>query len=99
MAEFSILAPVLIIIAGSYLSIFPKIAGNSLDKIALYDVGCYAFALVLSGYKYWGTAADFNVLLFNTNWFWFTVISYAVLEIPFFIWYCKKHNVSFEIKE
>ena len=72
MAELSILAPVLIIIAGSYLSIFPKLAGNSLDKIAIYDVGCYAFALTLSGFKYWGSSYEFSLLLFNTNWFWFT---------------------------
>lgn len=99
MNELSILAPILIIVTGSYLSIFPKVAGNSIDKVALYDIGCYAFALILSGYKYWGTAVDFNLILFETNWFWFTVITYAVFETPFLIWYIKRHNVSFNIKE
>ena len=99
MNELSILAPVLIVIAGSYLSIFPKIAGNNIDKIAIYDIGCYIFALILSGNKYWGTAIDFNLILFETNWFWFTIITYAVFETPFLIWYIKRHNVSFFIDE
>ena len=28
-----------------------------------------------------------------------TVIVYMAIELPFFIWYCKKHNVSFEMEE
>ena len=99
MNELSILVPVLIVVAGSYLSIFPKIAGNSIDKIAIYDIGFYIFALILSGNKYWGTAIDFNLILFETNWFWFTIITYAVFETPFLIWYIKRHNVSFFIDE
>ena len=40
-----------------------------------------------------------GLLLFSANWFWFTAIVYFVIEIPFFIWYRKKHNVSLEMKE
>ena len=99
MAELSIIAPVLVVVVGCYLSIYPKIAGNNLNKLALCDLGFSAFVYVLVGLKYWGTGYEFSLLLFSTNWFWFTFIVYAAIELPFFIWYCKKYNVSFEMKE
>ena len=99
MAELSIIAPVLVVVAGAYLSIYPKIAGNNLNKIALCDLGCSAFVFVLVGLKYWGSGYEFSLLLFSTNWFWFTVIVYFIFDILFFIWYYKKHDVSFEMKK
>ena len=99
MAELSIISPVLVVVAGGYLSIFPKIAGNNFDKIALCSLVCWIFIFVLVGRNYWGTGYEFSLFLFSTNWFWFTVIVYAVIEIPFFIWYCKKNDVSLEMKE
>ena len=99
MAELSIISPVLVVNVGCYLYIYPKIAGNNIDKLALWDLVPWSFVLVLVGYKYWGTDYEFSLLLFNTNWFWFTVIVYSAIEIPFFIWYCKKNDVSFEMKE
>ena len=99
MAELSIIAPVLVVVVGGYLYIYPKIAGNNFDKLALCDLTCWAFVLVLVGLKYWGSGYEFSLLLFSTNWFWFTVIVLAAIDIPFSIWYCKKYNVSFEMKE
>ena len=99
MAELSIISPALVVVVGCYLYIYPKIAGNNLNKLALCDLGCLAFVYVLVGLKYWGTGYEFSLLLFSTNWFWFTVIVYYAIEIPYFIWYCKKYNVSFEMKE
>ena len=94
MAELSIIAPVLVVVAGAYLSIYPKIAGNNFNKIAWYDLGCNSFVLVLVGHKYWGSGYEFSLLLFSTNWFWFTVIVYTTIEVPFSIWYYKKHDVD-----
>ena len=99
MAELSIISPVLVVVAGGYLFIFPKIAGKNIDKIALFDLACWVFVFVLVGFKYWGSGYEFSLLLFSTNWFWFTFIVYGGIEIPFFIWYCKKHDVSFEMIE
>ena len=99
MAELSIISPILIVVVGCYLSIFPKIAGNNIEKMSLCDLVCWSFVLVMVGLKYWGTGYEFSLLLFSANWFWFTVIVYTAIELPFFIWYCKKHNVSFEMEE
>ena len=99
MAELSIISPILVVVLGCYLSVFPKIAGINIDKMSLCDLVCWSFVLVMVGLKYWGTGYEFNLLLFSANWFWFTVIVYSAIELPFFIWYCKKHDVSFEMEE
>ena len=94
MAELSIIAPVLVVVAGGYLSIYPKLAGNNFNKLALCDFVCWSFVLVLVGLKHWGSGYEFSLLLFSTNWFWFTFIVYGAIEVPFLIWYCKKHDVD-----
>ena len=99
MAELSIIAPVLVVVAGGYLSIYPKIAGNNFNKLALCDFVCWSFVLVLVGLKHWGSGYEFSLLLFSTNWFWFTFIVYGAIEVLLAIWYCKKHDVSFEMKK
>ena len=99
MAELSIISPILIVVVGCYLSVFPKIAGKNIEKMSLCDLVCWSFVLVMVGLKYWATGYEFSLLLFSANWFWFTVIVYTAIEIPFFIWYCRKHNVSFEMEE
>ena len=99
MAELSIISPILIVVVGCYLSVFPKIAENNIEKMSLCDLVCWSFVLVMVGLKYWGTGYEFSLLLFSVNWVWFTVIVYMAIELPFFIWYCKKYNVSFEMEE
>jgi len=94
MAELSIIAPVLVVVAGGYLSIYPKIAGNNFNKLSLCGLCCYAFVFVLVGLKHWGSGYEFSLLLFSTNWFWFTFIVYGAIEVPFAIWYYKKHDVD-----
>ena len=94
MAELSIMAPVLVVLAGGYLFIYPNIAGNNFNKISLCDLGCSAFVFVLVGLKYLGSGYEFSLLLFSTNWFWFTLIVYAAIEVPLAIWYCKIHDVD-----
>ena len=94
MAELSIMAPVLVVVAGGYLFIYPNIAGNNFNKLSLCCLCCYAFVFVLVGLKHWGSGYEFSLLLFSTNWFWFTLIVYAAIEVPLAIWYFKKHGVD-----
>jgi len=83
-----------IIVLASYLLLYPKVAGNNLNKIAVYDLVSSGFALLLVGIKFWQTGQIFHFLGFELNWFWFTLISYGVVEIPVSLWYIKKHKVD-----
>jgi len=89
--ELTIITLNAVILLIAYLSVYPKIAGRDINKVAFCDLLASGLALMIVGSKYWGTGLIFNVsfmqLNMQTNWFWFTFISYAVLEIPLALWY------------
>lgn len=84
----------LIIVGASYYLLYPKVAGNNVDKIARYDLLSSGLALLLVGSKFWGSGQIFHFVGFELNWFWFTIITYALIEIPVSIRYIKKHKVN-----
>ncbi|GHE89076.1 hypothetical protein [Thalassotalea profundi] len=92
--ELSVIILNFCIVLVAYFSIYPKLAGSSFEKISFYDVFASGFALLVVGLHYWESGQAFNVLLFSTNWFWFTLITYAAIEIPIMIWYFKKQKVK-----
>jgi hypothetical protein len=92
--ELQIIVLNLIIVLVAYLSIYPKLAGSNFNKISIYDVFTSGFSLLVVGLNYWGSGQEFNLLVTNTNWFWFTLITYLVIEIPVMIWYFKENKVK-----
>ncbi|WP_372869908.1 hypothetical protein [Shewanella sp.] len=92
--ELAVVLLNLAIILVAYISVYPKIAGNSFQRISICDMAASALALLIVGTKYWGTDTEFSLLVADVNWFWFTLLSYFVLELPAVIWYFKKYNVK-----
>jgi hypothetical protein len=78
----------------AYLSVYPKIAGIDINKVAFFDIIASGLALFIVGVKYWDTDQVFTLafmqLSTQVNWFWFTFISYALLEIPIALWYFRR---------
>ncbi len=64
-----------------------------LKKIAKNDLAASGIVLIVAGSIFWGSGEQFSLLLFSVNWFWFTLIAYAVIEIPIMLWYFQKHDV------
>ena len=93
-AELSILFLNLIIILLAYFSIYPKLAGNSFNRISFYDIFTSGFALCVVGFNYWESGHQFNLLFYPVNWFWFTLLTYAAIEIPIMLLYFKKYDVK-----
>lgn len=89
-AELSILLLNAAIIFIAYLSVYPKLAGSNINKVALCDCVASLFALSIVGYKYWGSGQSFDFIFMEMNWFWFTLVSYSVIEIPIALWYFSK---------
>uniref|UniRef100_A0A486XQZ2 Uncharacterized protein n=1 Tax=Rheinheimera sp. BAL341 TaxID=1708203 RepID=A0A486XQZ2_9GAMM len=96
--ELTVIVLNAIIILVAYLSVYPKLAGNSFTKISFYDLFASGLALAIVGSKYWGSGQQFSLLVADVNWFWFTLITYAIIEIPVMLWYFKKNNVDVKIK-
>lgn len=85
--ELSILLLNIVIIVTAYTSVYPKIAGKNLNSVALLDFIASSLALVIVASKYWGAGIKFDFFTFELNWFWFTLLSYSILEMPIAIWY------------
>ncbi|WP_245603098.1 hypothetical protein [Shewanella fidelis] len=94
MAELSIIALVAGVLALCYLSVYPKLAGSNFNRLSMCDIVVTIIVFCLVGSKYWGADFQFDLLLFHTNWFWFTLVVYAFFEIPLGLWYFKKHGVK-----
>ena len=85
-----------LIIFFGYFFIYPKYAGSNLKKLAFNDLIATFISLVISGSIFWGKETNFNALLFTTNWFWFSILTYLAIELPFMSWYMKKYGIKFE---
>lgn len=92
--ELAIIALNATILMVAYLSIYPKIAGTDINKVAFFDIFASGLALLIVGVKYWETGQIFNLTIIQlnveVNWFWFTFISYGILEIPIALWYFRR---------
>lgn len=92
--ELSVIALNLCLVLVAYTSVFPALAGNNVSRIAMFDAMVSCLSLFIVGSVYWGSEVSFNLLFIEFNWFWFTLISYGVLEVPAYLWYAKKHQIN-----
>jgi len=92
--ELSILLLNTLIILIAYFIIYPKMAGNNIYKITLGDLYASVSAISIVGFTYWESNLQFNLIFIKVSWFWFTLITYAIIEIPIMLWYFKKYNVE-----
>ena len=93
MPELLIITLNITIILIAYLLVYPKVAGSDGNKVASNDIIASCLSLLVAGSIFWNTGQVFNTILFDLNWFWFTIITYLILELPLMLWYYNKHNV------
>ena len=92
--EQTVLLLNVIVIFLAYFVIYPRMAGNDFNKIATHDVVASCVVLMTSGSLYFNSVIEFNLLIMQVNWFWFTFITFALIEIPVLFWYIKKYKVN-----
>ncbi len=71
---------------------YPRVAGADLRKVAVFDTLITLLALLIVGSRFWSTEQAFELFGFNTNWFWFTLVTYLILEMPLAIWYFRRYG-------
>lgn len=89
-AELSVLLLNTVIIVLAYTTVYPKIAGINLQKVAIFDCITTSLALIIVANKYWASGVSFSFLTFELNWFWFTFLTYSLIELPIALWYFRK---------
>ncbi len=83
-----------VILAVAYLGIFPSLVEKTLNRIMTIDVVLSTLAVTVSGALFWGTGVSFNMVLFDTNWAVFTIVTLFVMEVPLFINFAKQHGIK-----
>ncbi|MDH5464142.1 MAG: hypothetical protein OEW60_00860 [Thiovulaceae bacterium] len=90
MHEFIVIAINLSLLSFAYFWFFPRIAGLNLKRLAYSDLIVSVTALGVVGILFGNADLEFEALFFSLNWVLFTLITFALIEIPFFLWYVKK---------
>lgn len=76
----------------AYFGVYPGLRVKTLGRIATIDAAVTAMAVSLAGAWYWGSDVVFNLLIFQTNWLIFTLVTLFVLEIPLVVWFLRKYG-------
>ena len=98
MSELSIVIVNLAVLAIAYLYIYPKYAGNDVKRMAWLDTAVGGVALLVLAPFNWGSPSDYTFIAFDTSWWIFAILSYALLELPLFYFYVKARGLRTEYR-
>lgn len=98
MSEISIVAVNLIALTTAYLYVYPKYAGNDLKRLAWLDTAVGGVSLLVLAPFNWGSPSDYTFIAFDTSWWIFAILSYALLELPLFYLYVKARGLGPEFR-
>jgi hypothetical protein len=99
MSELSIVIINLVALAIAYLYIYPKYAGNDVKRLAWLDIAVGGLLLLVLAPFNWGSPNDYTFFAFDTNWWIFAILSYALLELPLFFLYVKARGLGAEYRD
>lgn len=93
MNELLVVFTVLVTLVAAYFWIYPTYAGSDVVKMAWLDLAVGAAPLAVAAVLFWEPNPRFSLVFFETNWFLFTLITYAILELPLFVLYVKARGL------
>ncbi|MEL7296622.1 MAG: hypothetical protein AAGJ86_03110 [Pseudomonadota bacterium] len=93
--ELTLISINLILVLVSYLYIYPKYCGRNVGRMMTYDLLLSALALVIAANLFWGSQCAFHFFGWEVNWFWFSLMTYAILEIPAALIYAKIFDIEY----
>ena len=102
--ELQILVINAVALCTGYLLIYPALGPLTNTtatklRIARADAGVGALALLTAGVLYWDTGVPFRMILFETNWFWFSLLSLIAMELPLALWFFRRHGLTLDIDD
>lgn len=99
MSELSIVIINLVALAIAYLYIYPKYGGNDVKRLAWLDIGVGGLLLLVLAPFNWDSPNGYTFFVFDTNWWSFAILSYALLELPLFFLYVKARGLGAEYRD
>ncbi|THD84187.1 hypothetical protein E7811_00020 [Aliigemmobacter aestuarii] len=81
-------------LAFAYLFAYPAMKEKTAEALAKGDLAITGAALLVAGLLYWGSGQRFDLILFQANWFVFSLLTLMAMELPLFLWFCRRHGIS-----
>ena len=92
--ELHILGLIVVFFGVAYFTIYPRMEPKNVTRMVQIDVVLFAILLLIAGSVYFGKGMRFSLILFDANWWVFTIICASLIEIPFFVWFCRKWGID-----
>lgn len=73
---------------------YPLLRVRTIGALALYDAIICSVAVGLAGVLFWGSGTAFSLVLFDTNWFVFSLLTLMLIEALPAMAYLKRHNIN-----
>lgn len=83
-----------VIAAIAYGGIYPSMQKKTLNTIMMADTVVSAIALLTAAGLFWSSGDRFSLIFFDVNWFVFSLFTLMAMEIPLFLQFAKKHDIS-----
>lgn len=93
-AELSLLVTNAAFLAFAYGWAFPSLPEKSLGALLRADLPVAGAALLVVWLIWGGTGTRFSLILFETNWFVFWVLTGMAMEAPLFAWFCLRYGID-----
>ncbi len=81
-------------LAFAYLWVYPNLTTKTVALVMRYDLIISMAAVGVAGLLYWGSGIRFSLIVFDSNWAVFSIVTLLVMETPLFIRFAKKHDLD-----
>ncbi|MFZ9858075.1 MAG: hypothetical protein ACO3F2_07060 [Roseiflexaceae bacterium] len=89
--ETTILIINTIVVVIAYTLIYPRYAKSNMGRLAVYDMLLSLVPLSFAWWLYADSGHQFNIIITQTNWFIFTLVTYFVVEMPLSVGYMRAY--------
>ena len=83
-----------VFLAFGYFGVYPRLPEKTRGAIMAYDLAIGGAALLVAGLLYWGSGVAFSLLVFETNWLLFAIVTATIMELPLFLWLVRTYDIE-----
>ncbi len=92
--ELLVVLYILLTLAFAYLWFYPKVVGERVKLMAWMDVVVTGIPVAISALLFWESDPTLRLLIFDLNWFFFTVLAMFAIELPIFLLYLRARGLN-----
>ncbi|SEW28995.1 hypothetical protein SAMN04488515_2054 [Cognatiyoonia koreensis] len=93
--EAKIIAINLVLLGYAYFWAYPRLMNLTGTGLLWRDTVLTGVALTIGAFMFAGSGTVFSLVIFETQWFLFQLVSFAVLQTFFFAGYALKNDITF----